>query len=736
MKNTKNPSILYVSSFPPRECGIATFSKRLTEAIDKEFTPEIKSKILAINSNGTSIYNYPRKVIMQINETEIEDYLNRAHEINNSQDIRLVNIQHEYGLFGGEQGEFLIPFLELLKKPIIITMHTVLTEPDEKMKKVAQIISQKSAGVVVMNTRAKEILIEKYGIKKNKVTVIPHGVFHIPFPSKSKAKKKLNLSERTIISTFGMISQDKGIEYAIEAMPKVIEQHPDVLYLIIGATHPQVLKAEGEKYRNKLKKIVQKNKLEDYVKFYNHYLTEKEVVDYLRATDIYVYPILNRQQASSGSLSDAMACGCPAITTKTQYAQSVINEERGRFVRFKNSKDITKHLLELLDNASLRKEMLRNNYFFTRFMTWQNVALSYFELFNKHAKIVPQKKGKLPPIKIDYIRNLTDNFGMIQFANHTKPDKHSGYCLDDNARGLIACAEQYKKRKSKKLLKLIQTYLDFIEFTQKTNGKLYNFVNYHRQYTDTIESEDSFGRGIWALGSTLGNEKLPINIQNQAEKIFIKTQKWIPKLTSLRAISFAITGLGRMSLRNKNIKNIKIIKQLADKLVKSFEDHANHKWIWFEDCFTYSNYKLPEALFRAYQITKDKRYLKTAEKSIKFLMSITFENNKYFSPIGQDGWYFKDGKRAYFDQQPEDAATAVETLVLAFQVTGKKNYKKKAKMAFEWFLGKNHLNQMIYDEATGGSYDGLGKYSINFNQGAESSISYLLARVAIEKITD
>src|SRR3989339_499944 len=659
MKKIKKPSILYFGSFPPRECGIATFTKRLTTAIDKEFSPEIKSKILAINSNGTSIYNYPRKVSMQINETEIEDYLNRANEINKSQDIRLVNIQHEYGLFGGEYGEFLIPFLEIVKKPVIITMHTVLPKPDEKMKKVAQIISQKAAGIVVMNHFAKKILYENYGIKNNKISIIPHGVFHIPFPSKSHAKKKLNLSNKIIISTFGMISRDKGIEYAIEALPKVIEEHPNVLYLIIGATHPQVLKEEGEKYRNKLKKLIQKHKLKDYVKFYNRYLTDKEVVDYLKDTDIYVYSILSRQQASSGSLSDAMACSCPAITTKTQYAESVINEERGRFVRFRNSKDITASLLELLGNKNLCKEMLKNTYFFTRHMTWQNVALSYFELFNKYAKIIPRKRGKLPKINLDYIKNLTDGFGMIQFANHTKPDKHSGYCLDDNARGLIACAEQYKKRKS--------------------------------------------------------------------------------GLNSLRAIAFAITGLGRMAIKNKNTQTIKLIRLLGDKLTKSFETHSkdsNHKWLWFENCFTYSNYKLPEALFRVYQITGEKKYLKIAEKSIKFLMSITFENKKYFSPIGQDGWYFKDGKRAYFDQQPEDAATAVETLVLAYQVTKKKQYKENAKMAFEWFLGKNHLNQMIYDEATGGSYDGLGKYSINFNQGAESSISYLLARMAIEKITE
>ena len=308
MSKPKTPCILYMSSFPPRECGIATFTQDLTNAIDKEFSPEIKSKILAINDNGTSIYNYPRKVTMQISETEMEDYINRANDINKSPHIKLVNIQHEYGLFGGEQGEYLLAFLELVQKPVIITMHTVLPRPDEKMKKIGQLIAHKSFGTVVMNKQAKEILVKKYGIKRSKISVIPHGVHHIAFPSTKRAKKKLNLSGRTVLSTFGMISQDKGIEYAIEALPKVVKKHPDLLYLIIGATHPIVRREEGEDYRNKLKKLVVKHKLTKHVKFYNKYLSLPELIDYLKATDVYVYPMLSKEQASSGSLSYAMYC--------------------------------------------------------------------------------------------------------------------------------------------------------------------------------------------------------------------------------------------------------------------------------------------------------------------------------------------------------------------------------------------------------------------------------------------
>ncbi|MFH0892562.1 MAG: glycosyltransferase [Candidatus Falkowbacteria bacterium] len=746
MSKSKNPGILYVASYPPRECGIATFTKRLTSAIDKEFNPEIKSRICAINSNGSSIYNYPRKVVMQINETEIEDYINRANEINKSQEIRLVNIQHEYGLFGGEQGEFLIPFIELLNKPVVITMHTVLPRPDDKMRKVGEVIAKKSAAIVVMNSRAKDILRTVYRVDQNKIHVIPHGVFHVPFPSKSKAKQKLNLSGRTIISTFGMISRDKGIEYAIEALPDVVAKYPDVLYLIIGATHPQVLKREGERYRNKLRRLIVKHNLKDHVKFYDRYLEEKEVVDFLKATDIYVYPMLSREQASSGSLSDAMACGCPAIATPSQYAKSVLNHERGVLVRFRNSKDIRAALLELLSDPKARKEMIKNTYFYTRFMTWQNVALSYFKLFNRFAKIVPQEKGKLPAISLDYIKILTDDFGIIQFAVHTKPDTHSGYCLDDNTRALLGCAIRYGRHRVKSTLSLINIYLKFMEFTQKPNGRFHNFVSYQRTYNDINESDDSFGRAIWALGTVVGNKDLPDDIISKARKILDKSIESSFELSSLRGVAFSIIGLSRLAeamaaagqTDEQSAKVMALIEKLSNRLLEEWSYQqkisSDRNWQWFEDCLTYSNYKLPEALYHAFRVTKDKKYLNIAERSLQFLISTTFENKEYFSPIGQDGWYFRNGKRAYYDQQPEDAASATEALVMAHKVTKKKIYKDKAEMAFYWFLGKNHLNQMVYDEATGGCYDGLGRYSLNFNQGAESTLSYFLARLAIEEI--
>jgi glycosyltransferase involved in cell wall biosynthesis len=735
MSQPKHPCILYVSSFPPRECGIATFTKDLTDAMDKEFGSEIKSKILALNVNGTSIYNYPRKVIMQINETEIENYLNRANEINKSARIKLVNIQHEYGLFGGDWGEYLLFFLELIRKPVVITMHTVLPNPKEKVRKLTKSITDKCALVITMTRASAEILISEYGIHKNKIKIIPHGVHHIAFPSKKRAKKKLNLSGRIVLSTFGMLNRDKGIEYAIESLPRVVEQYPNIIYLILGATHPLIRRQEGEKYRNKLKRIIVKHKLQEYVKFYDKYLELNELIDFLKATDIYISPTLNPAQAVSGTISYALSCACPIIATANQYAKEVINEERGILVRFRKAGDIKNALLALLSDPRARKEMKRNSYFYSRFMTWQNVALSYFDIFNHYAKIRPRQTGKLPPIKLDHIKNLTDDFGMIQFANHTKPDPHSGYCLDDNARALLACAKWYEKKKIKSTLDLIFIYLKFIKFTQRRDGRFHNFVGPNRAFNDRTESEDSFGRALWALSYTASSESLPDNIKKEAARILRRALPTADRLRSLRAIAFTIIGLSYLTKKEKD--KIILIKKLSNRLIKAFHKQSQNgekNWLWFEDCLTYSNYKLPEALLRAYKITNNKKYQQVAEKSLKFLANITFETKNYFTPIGQDGWYFRNGKRAYFDQQPEDTASAVEALVTAYQITKEKSYYNKANLAFAWFLGVNHLKQMVYDEATGGCYDGLGKYSLNFNQGAESTISYLLARLAMADI--
>jgi glycosyltransferase involved in cell wall biosynthesis len=748
MNQPKSPSILYVSTFPPRECGIATFTQDLINAIDREFAPAVKSKVLAMNPDGISLYNYSRKVSSQIRDSDIEDYIQAANEINRSSDIKLVNIQHEYGIYGGDWGNYILPFLELINKPIVVTFHTILPRPDKHLKKITQDIVAKASGIVVMTKHAAKQLRTTYKINSKKpIAIIPHGVHHVPYPSKSRAKTKLQLSGHTILSTFGMLNPDKGIEYAIEALPKLVEKHPDLLYLVLGATHPNVVKECGEVYRNKLVRLVKKLGLDNHVKFYNKYLDLSELIDFLKATDIYISPTLNPRQAVSGTISYAFSCACPIVATANQYAKDTIGPTRGSLVDFADAEAIEQATMSILDDPKMASEMKKDAYYYSRHMTWQNVALAYFKFFNDFAKITPREQDKLPAINLSHLRTLTDDFGMIQFASHTKPDNHSGYCLDDNVRALLGCVKLYNTRPSASLLRLINIYFAYLKLSQRSDGHFNDFINHNKTINKELpESQDSFGRAIWSLGVTINSRKLPSELITSAIKVFNKSLPTIKNLDFSRAIAFSLLGLTasyhyfhKQGDLKKSAQIFDLMKNLADKLLAKYAEQAaantdaKNIWRWFDDSLTYSNYKIPEALFAVSGILNDQKYLQVAEESIDFLAKVSFDK-EYYNAIGQDGWYFRNGKRAYFDQQPEDAASAVEALVEAYKVTNSKKYASEAKLAFGWFLGKNHLNQMIYDEATGGCYDGLGKHSINFNQGAESTISYFLARLAIEQV--
>jgi len=728
MKNRKKPSwILYVGTYPPRECGIATFTRDLAMNMNKKF-PGIKSKILALNDN-TNIYNYPEEVIFQINDLEIQEYIDIAKKINESDSIRLVNIQHEFGIFGGEYGNYLVPFLETLTKPVVTTFHTVLPKPDEKRKRIVQLIAEKSSCLVVMANKAVEILRDDYGLRKTDITVIPHGVHTVPFILSIKEKTKMGYEDRTIISSFGMMNPDKGYEYVIDALPKVIEKFPNVLFLIIGETHPIVRKKEGEKYRNFLEKKVRELGLKDNVKFYNKYAKLSGITKYLKATDVYISPSINPNQIVSGTLSYAMSCGRPVVSTPFLYAKELVNHERGILVEFNNSESFADAILQLLSNPELRERMGKNTYSYTRHMTWPNVALSHMKVFEKYAAI-SKKHEKFPKVKLSHLISLTDDFGIIQFAKHTQPDKQSGYSLDDNARAMIVCCMHYSIFRSEPKLKLIQTYLNFIKYVQQPDGRFYNFVNYDRKVNYKHWSDDSPGRALWALGYLISLETIPSDLKDEAEKLLNKALKSLKNIKSPRAIAFSIIGLYLYNTAKSSPRNLNKIRKLADYLVLLHEKNSSDDWQWFEEYLTYSNSKLPEALFYAHLATNDKKYLRIAESTLDFLTSLILIEGK-FAPIGQDGWYSKNGHRAHFDQQPVDTASMVQTLVLASKITKKKIYRKNALTAFNWFLGENSLNQIIYDESTGGCHDGLGKSSINLNQGAESTISYLMARLSL-----
>ena len=727
--------IVFISSFPPRQCGIATFTADLTNTVDQMFGPSIESKIVAMNINDISHLPYSEKVISQISQTNRKDYIDAALKINRLEKVRLVNIQHEFGIFGGEYGSYIIPFLENIKKPVVVTFHTVLPSPDTKMLDVVQKIAKHSKGIIVMTRLAKELLERDYGLDPGQIKVIPHGIHNVPYRTSESAKSTLRLSGKLVLLTFGLLSSTKGVEYIIEALPSVVKKFPNVKFIIAGVTHPVVLEQEGESYRNSLIKRVYELGLTNHVLFYNTFSNLNKLLTFLEATDIYLSSSLNPKQTVSGTLSYAMGSGRPVISTSFAQAKEDITNKVGVLIDFKKSQAFTDSIIKLLSNDQLRLQMGKNAYFRTRHMTWENVVLSYIKYFTQFVPELSKEQRRLPSIKLAHLVKLTDNFGIIQFAKLTEPDISSGYTLDDNARALIVVATHYKKLMNTSSLKLISIYLNFVSHVAKPDGYFNNYVNSNRSINETRNlqenSEDSSARGLYALALVSTTSQIPKHLKHQAHYFFEQSFQKNVAFTSPRAIAFYIKALYCLLSKWRENNIISVLRYNCEQLMTLYEKSHSPNWEWFESYLTYSNAVLPEALLLGYKITRDPRYLEVSEKTFNFLIKNTFKDNLYI-PIGQSGWFRKGEIRQYFDQQPEDAAATTEAANTFFLVTKNGHYKEIAYKSFNWFLGDNILGQVVYDWTTGGCYDGIGEKSINLNQGAESSISYLLARFSFE----
>jgi len=728
----KKPNyILFVSSYPPRECGIATFTQDLTTAFDKKFNPVIKTKICALNEQATSTYSYNDNVIYQIDAAELENYVSLAKKINSRPDIKLVNIQHEFGIFGGQRGHYLIPFVQTLEKPVVITFHSVIPKPDSYLKKIVKTLTAECQAAVVMNKLSQKILENSYDIPPYKIAYIPHGIPPVAYEPSKNFKKDLGFEEKTILSTFGFIGKNKGIEYTIRALPKIISKFPNVLYLIMGTTHPGERESHGEKYRNFLNREIDRLGLKNHVKFYNKYVPLGEIINLLKASDIYISSALDKSQSVSGTLSYALGCGRTVISTATEYAKHLVNKKNGILVRFKNSRDIAAGVIRLISDEKTNKDLGARAYKDTRPMIWPNVAESYFKLYKKFAKLGTER-NKLPEINFNHLVKLTDDFSIIQHAKYSEPRKRFGYSLDDAARALIAGAMRYENHPSEELRRLMDIYLNFIKFAKRKNGAFANIVSYNKRQRDETVKEDVQGRALWALGYVLSKDYLPRELRDRALKLFQSSVFLTRKIKAPRSMAFAMMGLYfylKTFPGNKKLK--KIFKTFSDRLAELYKTNDCTEWHWFENGLTYSNSRLPEALFYASTFLKNKKYLKIAKVSLNFLESVTFGSG-YYMPIGQNGWYSRNQQRSYFDQQPEDTAAMVQTEILAYKITKDRKHLDKALKAFRWFLGENYLGLMVYDEVTGGCHDGLEQYGLNLNQGAESTISYAMARLAFE----
>lgn len=724
----KQTIIACLSTYPPRECGIATFSRDLTDAYNNLFLPQAEMQIVAMQAPGERL-RYPKNVLCVIEQNNQQSYIAAARRLNSDKNIKLVSIQHEFGIFGGVWGEYLELFLKELAKPVVVTLHTVLPNPDPLVLKRMAAIEAFASGVIVMTYLSKEILLSDYNFPEAKITVIPHGIHPQLYGSPTDAKFKLSLPQVPTISTFGLLSKNKGIEYIISSLPEVVKKFPKLRYLIIGKTHPVVKKAEGDAYMDGLKKLVHNLKLGSHVYFINKYFKTPELLKYLQATDIYISGSLDAKQTVSGTLSYALGSGRPVISTEFPQAREDITPEVGALVPFRDSKAFSKALLNLLSDNRLILDMGKNAYFKTRHMIWPNVAIAYARFFSRLSPELALRYKNLPPIKLDQIKALTDSFGIFQFAHLHVPDPRYGYTLDDNARALLAMASHYKKFRQKKVLPLMATYLKFIKAAAIGDGNFHNYFTADRKIdipTNTLDSlEDANARCMCALMTVGASAILPKRLRALAQKLY--EPAFSREFLSPRAAAFYVKGL--YSLR-KQAEAREAISRHCDFLVYRYKQSRTRDWHWFEHELTYSNALLPEALLLGFLATGKKEYFNVGKKTLDFLISQTFIDGMYMA-IGQDGWFEHGGKRSEFDQQPEDPAAMVQALKTMYLVTKQKKYDVLMHSAFYWFLGDNILGQFVYDAVTGGCYDGIGRQKTNLNQGAESSLSYLLARLAL-----
>ena len=739
MKFDTGIKMLLVSSYPSRECGLATFSNDIVEAVANVFGDTLPIEVCALENEGQK-FEYSEEVKYTLSTSRIDDYRLVAEKINERNDIGLVCIQHEFGLFGGEYGDYILSFILALNKPIITVFHTVLPNPDDKRKKVVHAIADLSDRIIVLTKNSQNVLIQDYEVVSAKTVVIPHGNHTVLWEQKEKLKTEFNFSDRIVMSTFGLISENKGIETVLYALPEIVSCYPEVVYLVIGKTHPEILRREGEKYRDSLIEIVKKQNLENNVIFVNEYLDLRELLDYLTLSEIYLFSSKDPNQAVSGTFAYAMSCGCAVISTPIPHAKESLHSENGILLNgFDQSDEFQDAIFRLIEDVETRIAMGKNAFAASSATTWKNIAIQYRLLFDQLTNREDDLKFNFPPIKLDHIEKLTTDYGILQFSKFSQPDPESGYTLDDNARALINMVLYNKVYPNENCLELASTYLNFIEGIQGEDGWFNNYKDFEGQLTPQngeVNLEDANGRALWSLGIVISHrETLPLEMISQAVQCWDKAIKKIDNIKSPRAIAYTIKGLYHYYLAYKN-EDIKLsIEKLADELLHHYDIHSEENWCWYEDYMTYANNVLPEAMMYSYLVTGDLKYKKIALITFDFLLSHYFMKGQ-LKVISNRGWFKKENERIFYGEQPIEVATTIIALDLFYEITQNKKYKDQLQLAFVWFLGNNHLKQIMYNPENGASYDGLEDTHVNINQGAESTLCFFKARLIMEKYSE
>jgi len=721
----------------PRHCGIATFSTHLTDALT-DALPGVDGFVVAMNDAGRR-HAYPPRVRFEIGESDLGAY-SRAADFINANQVDVVSLQHEYGIFGGKSGAHLLPLLRRLQMPIVTTLHTILSAPNPAQRQVIDELARLSERLVVMSESGAELLRRVHDVPSSQIDLIPHGIPDVPVGG--GAKDRLGFEGKTIILTFGLLSPDKGIEYVIDALPAILAIHPETVYVILGATHPHVVEREGEAYRLMLEARGQQLGVDGHIIFHDRFVSQDELTEFLSATDIYITPYLQPEQITSGTLAYAVGNGKAAISTPYIYARELLSGGRGLLVPWRDSDAIAHEVITLMGDDAGRQAMCARAAAHGRGMTWPAVARLYVESFARarsnarrrrtsfEVQTLASRTAGLPDIDLRHVRALTDDTGLLQHAAYSIPRYDDGYCVDDNARALLLMTLVDDAGSDEPLVVrgLASRYLAFVTHAfDRDSARFRNFLSYGRQWLEPVGSEDSHGRALWALGAVVGRAQDP-GRQSLAGDLFNAALPAVPRFNSPRAWAYTLLAINEYLRAFKGDSGVESIRTLlADRLCALLTKTRGDDWIWFESSLTYCNARLPQALIVTGEALNRRELIEAGMQSLKWLVELQVSPDGQFAAIGSNGFYGRDGSRAAFDQQPVEACTTVSACLDASRVGNDARWVEHARRAFNWFIGQNHLGQWLYDTSTGGCRDGLHRDRVNQNQGAEATLSFLMA---------
>lgn len=737
-------SVVLIGNHLPRRCGIATFTTDLAKAIE-ENRPDSNCWVMSMNDRKEG-YKYQSRVRFEIDQDQHNEYDLAADFLNMNQ-VDVVCLQHEYGIFGGNSGAYILELLRGIRMPVVTTLHTVLQNPDPGKLEVMKQLVELSDRLVVMSQRGAMFLREIYKVPEEKIVFIPHGIPSVKFTDSSSYKEQFGVGGRKVILSFGLLSPGKGIEYMIDALPEIIKSHPETVLIVLGATHPNLKAVHGEDYRLSLHRRAKEKGVADYVVFHDRFMKLENLMEFIGAADIYVTSYIHETQIVSGTLAQALGMGKAVVSTPYWYAREMLGDGRGKLVPFKDAGAIARQINFLFDNEEESKAMRLKGYMYCRDMVWKEVGAKYLDTFEQagrtrlrehvpsfRLKTLSARHQRLPEIKLDHLQLMTDDTGILQHARFSVAARDHGYCTDDNTRALIvATMAQNIMRNDASLTKLSATYMSFLNHAfDKSSGRFRNFMSYDRRWLEDVGSEDSHGRAVWGLGVAVacGRNKGQIGV---GMNLLHRSIKALENFSWPRAIAFGLIGVEAfLSYYGGDSRVRKVREILANRLLDRFKSNYTESWPWPEDTLTYDNARLAQALILSGRSMDNDEILSMGIESLEWLKKVhTDREDQYFAPVGNNGWYPKSGVKAVFDQQPLEASAMIDASLAAYKCTSNEEWISFAYKCLNWYLGENSLRLSLYDPTTGGCRDGLEAQGVNENQGAESTLAWLTSLLAL-----